>query len=486
MQIHFSDFFNVPSVDIDEYGAFDISLINYLPLFIDPFLLFNSPSAEYKKLHDDIIRYLSFLKDMSTSSKINEGLLNSWYIFSEVKQNWLGYSRIGNAGSGLGISFARSLNINLNNVFANFGNEDISSSSHLEKLCLFNSGVGRDNISDFTTNLIKKYLLEYTEKFAIEYLSKLQRKKTAINKVEFNYNTRTWTNGIYTLPWANNDFIILTPKDILTKDDTWINKNDIINNFSQIAHSIPNQQLIAQINDYLMRQLPNNSSKGNYKNAVALTTLKFPQILDYYIKYKEDNGDNAVSLSKSKVKQIEQIFKYNLAAFTSQLFNLTDFYNLSNLDTYAETKLRIEFLKDVIENKGGHRVFYNNNKPITNETDLHILFRLTWFATTSNVSREVNNGRGPVDFEISKGAFDKTLVEFKLAKNTKLKQNLKKQVEIYKKASGTNKAFKVIVYFTQKEYERVINILKELNFLEHDNIFLIDARNDNKPSGSNA
>ncbi|MET3595347.1 hypothetical protein ABID26_004759 [Mesorhizobium shonense] len=32
------------------------------------------------------------------------------------------------------------------------------------------SGVGRDNISDFTTNLIKDYLCRYTEKFAAEHL----------------------------------------------------------------------------------------------------------------------------------------------------------------------------------------------------------------------------------------------------------------------------------------------------------------------------
>lgn len=50
-----------------------------------------------------------------------------------------------------------------------------------------------------------------------------------------------------------------------------------------------------------------------------------------------------------------------------------------------------------------------------------------------DVNREVNNGRGPVDFKISKGSKDTTLVEFKLASNSKLKNNLAKQVDIYKK-----------------------------------------------------
>ena len=41
-QIYFSDAFEVSPQILEEYGAFDVSLLNDLPLFIDPFLLFNS------------------------------------------------------------------------------------------------------------------------------------------------------------------------------------------------------------------------------------------------------------------------------------------------------------------------------------------------------------------------------------------------------------------------------------------------------------
>jgi hypothetical protein len=39
-------------------------------------------------------------------------------------------------------------------IFHDFGEERITKGGHLEKLCLIKEGVGRDNISDFTTNLI--------------------------------------------------------------------------------------------------------------------------------------------------------------------------------------------------------------------------------------------------------------------------------------------------------------------------------------------
>lgn len=48
--------------DLKNYGAVDISLINDLPLFIDPFLLFGSEKEEYKAIHRKIIHYLFFLK----------------------------------------------------------------------------------------------------------------------------------------------------------------------------------------------------------------------------------------------------------------------------------------------------------------------------------------------------------------------------------------------------------------------------------------
>ena len=47
LKIYFSDFFDVDEDIIESYGAVNISLINDMPLFVDPFLLFNSEKSEY-------------------------------------------------------------------------------------------------------------------------------------------------------------------------------------------------------------------------------------------------------------------------------------------------------------------------------------------------------------------------------------------------------------------------------------------------------
>lgn len=109
-----------------------------------------------------------------------------------------------------------------------------------------------------------------------------------------------------------------------------------------------------------------------------------------------------------------------------------------------------------------------------------------WCKTEFDVNREPNNGRGPVDFKVSYGTGDKSLIEFKLASNTQLKRNLEKQIAIYEAANQTRMAVKVIVCYSAADEERLTNILDELGLAGDESILVIDARSDNKPSASKA
>src|SRR5690606_10611909 len=151
--------------------------------FIDPFLLFGSKKEEYKVLHKRIIDYLIFIKGKSAKGSISDAQVKSWFLFPEVKQNWFGYSKVGNSGSGLGKKFGNSMSSSMHIVFDDLGKEKITQSSHLEKAGLFEIGVGKDNISDFTTNLIKEYLLQYTQEFALRFVDSSLIQKVHVEKV---------------------------------------------------------------------------------------------------------------------------------------------------------------------------------------------------------------------------------------------------------------------------------------------------------------
>ena len=483
--VHFSDFFDVDPATLATHGAFNISLINDLPLFIDPFLLFNSTDPAYQRLHAGIIRYLKFLRDRSASGALPGGQLKAWFMFPEVRHTWLGFSRVGNRGSGLGWDFARALNANLHTLFTNFGTEKITRGSHLEKLCLIREGVGRDNISDFTSHLILDYLARYTEEFTHRHLKPGQYRRFAVAGARFNYRTRTWETRQYDLPQFGGEYVLLTPEDILTKDENWINRRDLLHRCEAIANAVDDDQLRAQLNEYMREALRPELSAGERDGVYARAVARFPVVIEYYIREREDRGGEAASLSEEQVAFVKQVFFDQLRSLVRSLASQTPFYELRG-DTLEEARARLEYLKDVIENKGGHRIFYVKGQPIRRESDLHLLYRLTWFATPSDVSQEVNDGRGPADFKISRGALDKSLVEFKLASNTHLKRNLQKQVEVYARASDTEKSLKAIVFFSEEEYQRVFAILRNLRLETDPNIYLIDARSDNKLSGSKA
>jgi hypothetical protein len=486
VDIYFTDYFKVPLGEVDAYGAFDISLINDLPLFIDPFLLFNSDNATYQELHDDIIRYMRFLKGLAASSRLTDALVRQYFTFPEVKQNWLGYSERGNAGHGLGIDFARALRSNFTTIFKDFGDESVTTGSHIEKLTLVRDGVGRDNISDFTTNLILGFLADYTQRFATKYVPPSLCSSFALRRAGFDYNTQSWVTRSFTLPRFGLDFVLLTPKDVLTRDETWISRSDLYDRFVGMADALPNAELRDQVNAYLMRALPTDpeASQEAVQGAISAVIERFPEVLDYYIREREDDGTHAVSEAETRVRIVQQQFVDNMRLLVSTGLAPAGLYRTAG-NTYEDAMERLRFLKDVVETKGGHRLFYVDGNPVRRESDLHIMFRLTWHATPSDVSREVNDGRGPADFKVSRGAADKTIVEFKLASNSKLERNLERQTALYEEASdATHPSIKAIFFFSARERERVQGIMERLKLQDSPHIVLVDARSDNKPSGS--
>ena len=485
MELYFSEYFEIDPAVLNEYGAFDISVVSDLPLFIDPFLLFHSDKPKYQLLHADIIRYLTFLRDRATVN-LDPALIKSWFQFKEIKQNWLGFTVLGNGGSGLGMDFANNIHRSLWQILTDFGNEKITQGSHLEKLALIRKGVGRDNISDFTTNLIKHYLLDYTEKFARENLDDRFCANFAVTRAAFNYDTETWETRNYFLPKLGSDFVLLTPFDLLTRDDTWICHSDMIRHFHELPAAVSDDVLRGQINNYFGSLLSKKPSASELKEAAQRTIMKYPELIDHYIRGKEDNGDKAEGSSDEKRRDLRDALVLQVQLAIPDIASKSDFYTKPS-NSYKEALDRVLEFKDYIENRDGYKVINRGGgQPFSRESEVQLFFGLIWYKNDFDVNREPNNGRGPVDFKVSKGSIDKSLIEFKLASNSALKRNLENQVVIYEKANGTRKSVKVIICYAAEDQLKVARVLKELGLDEDEAIVVIDARSDNKPSASRA
>lgn len=395
MKLNFSDVFHVSEHTLTQYGAFNISVVNDLPLFIDPFLIFNSDKPEYQQLHAGMIKYLEFLRELSEQERAPaQGLISALYRFQEVKQNWLGYSVSGNSGRGLGFRFAYALNKGLRSIFSSFGSEKISRGSHLEKLCLFDDGIGRDSISDFTTNLIKEFLLKYTQEFAKLHIDPALRDTFHVEKVSFNYETHTWKAEYFNLPRLGGSYVLLTPRDLLSKDRTWIDRLDFEARFETLVDSVPNGQLRDQLSHYLKSKLKKKQSKAEKRDILSELIQTYPAILDYYIRLKEETGGEAASVSSQKVDETHRLFVNQVRRLVTEFLVPADFY-AGRDDDISSARDRLKILQRVLKNDIARNYLHNGSKPIKTQRELELFFRLVWLAESGNLSSTALNGRPP-------------------------------------------------------------------------------------------
>lgn len=66
-------------------------------------------------------------------------------------------------------------------------------------------------------------------------------------------------------------------------------------------------------------------------------------------------------------------------------------------------------------------------------------------ANDIDLTKEGNNGRGPVDFKLSRGVRDKIVVEVKLTSNPQLIHGIEIQLPIYMKQEKTKQAIYLII-----------------------------------------
>ncbi|MEQ3495827.1 hypothetical protein [Vibrio sp. SSH13-20] len=140
-------------------------------------------------------------------------------------------------------------------------------------------------------------------------------------------------------------------------------------------------------------------------------------------------------------------------------------------------EILIQF-KDLVENKGLWKQFWVDKSKPKNESSAQEIFTAVAHsfckANNIDISPEADFGNGPVDFKFSSGFHSKVLVEVKLSTNSKLVHGYEKQLEVYKKAEGTECGVLLIIDVggIGRKYEKVTQ-LKEKCFLS--DIWYVDA-----------
>ena len=234
---HVSQAFNLPNdADLD---FFDANLFFDSPVFIDPFLIKDSPNPQEAELFDRFGDYFQYAYDQFLEfslHRLSEARFKRLLAFHEPKNINMGYTEESNAGKGTSLS-KRLFQFFLNDSSRRFVRETRyfpEQKYNPVSLQVFADGIGPDGISDISANLIMDYLITYTQEQARIWGIPLNS-QIALQYDGFDFDTHSWRGGRYyelpENPFRPGEPFLLVPRRLIRGFEE-VNDNPISKVFS--------------------------------------------------------------------------------------------------------------------------------------------------------------------------------------------------------------------------------------------------------------
>ena len=206
-----------------------------LPLYVDPFLLWKSPSQQDHSLHVALMDAFNRLGRMAHKGKQAEarGILIQLSECDEVG--------LGNSASRSGKRIGANVADTILSLFSSVPKYLQDGMDHIEETQLLVDGISRDRISDFTCNFIKSFLIDFTieesertgiplEDITVPSVYNPRSHQLAEEKAKLPVHPKTGKplllvpkRWLRHSPWINYDdyFKAYVPKDDRFNDVTW-------------------------------------------------------------------------------------------------------------------------------------------------------------------------------------------------------------------------------------------------------------------------
>jgi hypothetical protein len=265
-----------------------------IPLYVDPFLLWRSPSQQDIALHSALIAAFNHIGQLSLNGRANEAV-ETLIAASECDEVGLGSSRT-RTGKRIGRGKAEEILA----VFERIPQYAYRGLTHIEELQFLVEGISKDRISDFACNFLKSFLMDFT----IDQCSRLSiptERKTVKNvwdtrsrkfiDVDSNlpidptddrpllFVPKRWLRFV---PWINYDdyFEKHCPQDHISHEPETLTRVEVLNynrdNYGVVAAYIEAKERSyadAQ-NDPLFSQIPVRSARNKLALIKKLPTGK--------------------------------------------------------------------------------------------------------------------------------------------------------------------------------------------------------------------
>ncbi|MGC5584133.1 hypothetical protein [Ornithinimicrobium sp. W1665] len=436
--MYFSEAF---AIDAESPEWVDIVLNDDTALFVDPFLIFQDESDEWKDAHSELMAHFQKSYDFLAGHQDNENSLQykrvvEWMKFPEPREFCLGVSSESVDGAGGGLGLARTI-VEGMAIAINAGIEDLT---HFEELGVLVPRIGRDRISDLTCNILKNRFIEYTQSVCRDF--EIPMKAVPVARSQWDSSRNRYVDAVHELP--ENPFyegrgILLTPKRFVRQlpvlgSDDWYEYID------------------TELRDDLNLAISENLNKAR----IVEIARSNPQLVRSWVESREDREQGAYDVDRDPAgllnwlaqgREVADQFAFHMAVQST-----------SDLMEFVEEVNR-KFAR-FVEAQGGWSLLWNDDsrKP-KHESAIQLLYRgvVQAYCEANDVivDREVELGRGPVDFAFSRGASIRVLMEIKKLNSDAIWHGLEEQLVSYMESDGCTSGWYLAVQFydspTQKE-----------------------------------
>ena len=266
--------FAIPFVDED------------IPFYVDPFLLWKSPSQQDNALHTAVVASFNNIGQLGVKG-MEEDSIRTLIKLSECPEVGLGSAR-DKQGKRIGEKTAA----DIIELFRRIPEITSGGLGHIEEIQLLVDQISKDRVSDIVCSLIKSFLIDFT----IDQCRRLGIPTALLELEVFDYQKQTFISERTTLPVnpKNQLPIVLVPKRWL-RYVPWINYDDYFenafatdqakrervevltfnrHNYGLIREYIRQKELLQAdcVNDPLFKPIPVISAKRKFEEIKQLAT----------------------------------------------------------------------------------------------------------------------------------------------------------------------------------------------------------------------
>lgn len=420
--MYFSEQFEIHGSESMDW--FDPLLETDTRVFVDPFLIFKESSGSWADSHQEIATYFQNAFELLAPHYTNPSSLQYKRVltlmqFPEPVEFGLGFVGKGTGGSGTGKGFARRIVESMCTAIER-GLQDLR---HFEELGVLVDKIHRDRISDITCNILKPRFIAYTQRVA-EELS-LPTAAVVIPRSYFDPHRKRWLDYEFNCPInpVSGRAVLLTPKRFIAELPK-------LNSDDWFKYAEP------QLRDDFNLALLDNLRKED----IISLARRNPELVREWTTAREGDPAEPYNIDRDPAGLYNWQRRTRGAArrFPLEVENLH-----SQEDLQSFIRQIIGKFKHMIEEQGMWRLLYNDDTgKIKREEAIQLAFKgiVQSYCEAYGVrlEREVELGRGPVDFILSTDSRTRVLLEIKKMSNGEYWNGLERQLTSYLNSDGCN------------------------------------------------